>query len=132
APPIQRTRLCGPPREAGRAFARSQSSTKGVTMVGVYHNRLGTVGGCNGSHQEGNQERKPGVLVWKIERGSRWNLRRLGRRLSGHEDLFRDGSSGLGLIQILKDGKIRRIAKAGELAPLIADRIPMRVEKDGK
>ncbi len=101
-------------------------------MVGLEGELPGGVRGCKGSHQERDDERTPRILVWRIERGSRWNFRRLGRRLSRHEDLFRDGSRGLGLIQVLDDGKTRRITRAAELAPLIADRIPMRVEKDGK
>ena len=71
-------------------------------------------------------------MIWKVERGLLWNFRRLGRRLSGPGDLYRYGSDGPGLIQVRDDGTTRRITKAGELAPLIADRIPMRVEKDGK
>ena len=85
-----------------------------------------------GFQQEERQEGKTRWLVWKVERGSRWNFRRLGQRLSLSGDLFRDGGSGPGLIRVLDDGTTRRIMKAGELAPLIADRIPMRVEKDGR
>jgi hypothetical protein len=99
-------------------------------MIAVDHTELAAVGGRKGFLQEERQGSK--MLVWKVEKGSRRDFRRLGRRLSLSGDLFRDGGSGPGLIQVLDDGTTRRITRAGELTPLIADRIPTRVEKDGR
>ena len=73
-----------------------------------------------------------GKFVWKVELGAKKNYARLGERLACSEDLYRNGSEGLGLIQVLRNGKTRLINKASELAPVLADRISMVVTKDGK
>jgi hypothetical protein len=63
----------------------------------------------------------------------RWNCRRLGRILASvRPDLYRQGSIGYGLVLVLADGGTRRITRAAQLAPLLADSISMRVMKDGK
>lgn len=99
-------------------------------MIAEERSELATVGGCQGFPQEESQASK--MLVCRVEKGSRRNFFKLGRRLALYGDLFRNGSSGPGLIQVLEDGTTRRIARASDLTPLIADRIAMRVEKDGK
>ena len=73
-----------------------------------------------------------GKFVWKVELGAKTNYGRLGERLARCDDLYRNGSDGLGLIQVLPNGKTRLINKASELAPVLADRISMVVTKDGK
>ena len=71
-------------------------------------------------------------FVWKVELGAKKNYGRLGERLARCDDLYRNRSNGLGLIQVLPNGKTRLINKASELAPVLADRISMVVTKDGK
>ena len=85
------------------------------------------VGGRNGL-----QPLTDGKFKWKVELGAKKNYRRLGDRLAVCNDLYRNGSDGLGLIQVLPTGKTRMITKASELAPVLADRITMVVTKDGK
>ena len=84
------------------------------------------VGGCRGLQST------QGKFVWKVELGAKRNYGRLGERLARCDDLYRNGSNGLGLIQVLPNGKTRLINKASELAPVLADRICMVVTKDGK
>ena len=71
-------------------------------------------------------------FVWKVELGAKKNYGRLGERLARCDDLYRNRSNGLGLIQVLPNGKTRLINRASELAPVLADRISMVVTKDGK
>jgi len=82
--------------------------------------------------RNGLQPPTEGKFNWKVEAGAKKNYRRLGERLSHCDDLYRNGSDGLGLIQILPNGKTRLIRKGSELAPVIADRISMVVTKEGK
>ena len=70
--------------------------------------------------------------MWKVEPGAKKNYRRLGERLANNDDLYRNGSDGLGLIQVLPNGKTRLITKGSQLAPILADRVSMVVTKDGK
>jgi hypothetical protein len=86
-----------------------------------------TVGGCMGLRPQ-----TEGKFVWKAELGVKTNYRRQGERLSHSEDLFRNKTDGLGLIQLMHGGKTRLISKGSELAPVIADRINMVITKDGK
>jgi len=89
---------------------------------------VGDRGGCSPSPKESTE----GKFQWKVEQGARKNYRRFGERLSQSIDLYRNKSDGLGLIQVLPSGKTRAITKAPELAPVIADRVPMLVTKEGK
>jgi hypothetical protein len=73
-----------------------------------------------------------GDFMWSVEDGARANYDRLGERLSAFDDLFRNGSNGVGLIQLLPSGKTRVITKAPELAPIIADRITIVIVKAAK
>ncbi len=86
-----------------------------------------SVGGRNGLQP--NTESK---FVWKVEVGAKRNYLRLGERLANNDDLYRHGSDGLGLIQVLPNGKTRLITKGSQLAPILADKISMVVTKDGK
>jgi hypothetical protein len=85
------------------------------------------VGGRNGL-----QPPTENKFNWKVEAGAKKNYGRLGERLALCDDLFRNGSDGLGLIQVLPKGKTRLISKGSELAPVLADRISMVVTKEGK
>ena len=68
-----------------------------------------------------------------MKHGAAWNYRRLGRCLEkAHGDLFRDRADGHGLIHVTPDGNARRIVKGADLAPLIVDRVKMRMLKEGK
>lgn len=86
-----------------------------------------SVGGRNGL-----QPHTEGECVWKVELGAKKNYAHLGERLARCEDIYRNGSDGLGLIQVLPNGKTRLINRASELAPVLADRVAMVVTKDGK
>ena len=86
----------------------------------------GAVGGRNGSPKEEDK------YVWEVDDGASKNYERFGRRMATCQDLFRNGSEGHGLILVLPSGKTRLLTKASELAPVIADRIPMVVTKEGK
>jgi hypothetical protein len=44
-------------------------------------------------------------FVWKVELGAKKNYGRLGERLARCDDLYRNRSNGLGLIQVLPNGK---------------------------
>ena len=82
--------------------------------------------------RKGLQPPTEGKFVWKVEAGARKNYRRLGERLARCDDLYRNGSDGLGLIQVLPKGKTRMLTKGSELAPVLADRVSMVVTKNGK
>ena len=84
------------------------------------------VGGCRGLQST------QGKFIWMVERGAKTNYRLLGERLAGYDDLYRNGSDGLGLIEILPTGQTRPLTRGPELAPVLADRINMVVTKDGK
>jgi len=70
------------------------------------------------------------LFIWSVSSGARKNYGRLGRRLSQSVDLYRNGANGLGLIQVLPNGETRLIAKGGQLAPIIADRLNLVVMKE--
>jgi len=104
------------------------NSTNGRVASEPYQNERGqTVGG-----RMRLQPPTEGKFVWRVELGARKNYARLGERLARCDDLNRDRSDGLGLLQVLPNGRTRSIRKATELAPVIADRISMVVTKDGK
>ena len=71
-------------------------------------------------------------FIWCVERGAAYNFRQLGARLSTSGDLFRNGSDGQGLLQLMSDGSTRLISKGADLAPVIVDRVSMLVVKEGK
>jgi hypothetical protein len=82
--------------------------------------------------RNGLQANKEGEFVWKVDAGAKKNYERLGERLATNDDLYRNGSDGLGLIQVLPNGKTRLIRKGAELAPILADRVSMVVTKNDK
>src|SRR5208337_3048070 len=47
-------------------------------------------------------------------------------------DLFRSPAYGNGLILLLPGGKSKPVTKGADLAPIIVDRVPVRVVRDGK
>jgi len=70
---------------------------------------------------------------WRIERGGSRNFRLCGERLaSANPNLFRNGSDGHGIVQVLPSEKTRLILKAADLAPVLIDNLTMLVTKDGK
>ncbi len=91
-----------------------------------------TVMGCNGSQHKEKPEDKPDRYAWHIEKGAPRNYRKLGELLAAWNDLFRHHSHGLGLVQVLPNGKTRLITKGSQLAPVIVDRIKVAVKKEGK
>ena len=78
------------------------------------------------------REEKPRGFIWNVARGARRNYTRLGQRLVAVGDLYRDEATGHGLVLVRPDGTVSHIRKGSQLAPLIVDRVSMRVEKDGK
>jgi hypothetical protein len=93
-----------------------------------------TVRGRKGLQPEQQEEAQPpSSFTWRVERGAAVNYRSLGRCLAAAKgDLYRNGTSGRGLLQILPDSKVRLILKGADLAPVIVDRVKMRVAKEGK
>ncbi len=77
-------------------------------------------------------EKEEDLHKWVVERGAAHNYRLLGELLSASGGLYRNGTTGHGLVQVLINGTFRLITKGTQLAPLIVDRVPMRVEKEGK
>jgi hypothetical protein len=71
------------------------------------------------------------TLVWEVGSTARSNYRHVGRRLAECLDLYRNGTEGRGLIQVTPSGQTRLLRTAADLAPLLADRLPIRVTKDG-
>lgn len=84
--------------------------------------------------EEGDEQEIPasGRFIWKVEDGAARNYRLLGQRLANSGDLFRNKEDGHGLVQVMATGKARLITKGTQLAPVIVDRVRMRVEKEGK
>ncbi|MHB8972762.1 MAG: hypothetical protein ACYC3X_20670 [Pirellulaceae bacterium] len=90
-----------------------------------------TVGGRKGLHQE--ETTRPSSFTWRVERTAAPNYRALGQRLAAASgDLYRNGTDGHGLLLALPDGRVRLILKGADLAPVIVDRVKMRVIKEGK
>lgn len=78
------------------------------------------------------REKKPQGFIWCVDHGARKNYTRLGQRLAVVGDLYRDEATGHGLVLVRPDGTSRHIGKGSQLAPLIVDRVSMRVVKEGK
>lgn len=75
---------------------------------------------------------KPQGFTWNVNEGARKNYTRLGQRLAAVGDLYRDEATGHGLVLVRPDGTATHIGKGSQLAPLIVDRVSMRVVKEGK
>ncbi len=83
-------------------------------------------------HEADEIEVEQDVLYWKDDDQAKVNYHNLGQRLSEKGDLFRHANHTIGLMQVLDDGDHREITTAKELSPVIVDRIPVLVIKDGK
>src|SRR4051812_17571659 len=68
---------------------------------------------------------------WQMEAGLGKNFRQLGRLLASLTLQLYQAADGGGLIQV-DGGKIRRIATAKELAPLLIDHVSISVTRQGK
>ncbi|MHB0958239.1 MAG: hypothetical protein ACYC0X_12235 [Pirellulaceae bacterium] len=91
----------------------------------------GAVGGRNGLPQ--GETTRPSSFTWRVERTAAPNYRALGQRLAAASgDLYRNRTEGHGLLLALPDGRVRLILKGADLAPVIVDRVKMRVTKEGK
>jgi hypothetical protein len=73
-----------------------------------------------------------GVFRWKEDGQAADNYLGLGQRLSECGDLYRRPGYAGGLLLILDGGKHVVIAKGADLAPVVVDRVPVIVMKDGK
>ncbi len=71
-------------------------------------------------------------LIWNEDDHPAKNYAALGRRLAACGDLYSNPIYGNGLTMVLPDGEPVQITKGIELAPVIADRLKVRVMKDGK
>jgi hypothetical protein len=71
-------------------------------------------------------------FVWNEDGYPSKNFAALGKRLAASGDLFANACDGNGLLLVLPDGKHRKLTKGAELAPIIVDRVPVRVIKNGK
>ncbi|NLY01167.1 MAG: hypothetical protein GXY83_34175 [Rhodopirellula sp.] len=96
-------------------------------------------------HTENSQSKKDGqaakfkvvrpqesVFLWDEDLPPAANYEALGERLAACDDLFRNPLHGEGLRLILPDGKSKLITKGADLAPVIVDRVPLLVVRDGK
>lgn len=72
------------------------------------------------------------VLIWDEDGQAAHNYKKLGQRLAVFGDLYRRPGYASGLLLLLEDGKHVVIAKGADLAPVIVDRVPVTVVKDGK
>jgi hypothetical protein len=73
------------------------------------------------------------IFRWKVERGARRNYLLLGRHLAeANRCLYRHGTGGQGLIQVVATGDHRLITRAAQLAPIIVDSLTLQVTKEGK
>jgi len=82
--------------------------------------------------EESSTKKTDDGFEWDVGEGAKKNYTLLGERLKKFPDLLRNGEEGLGLVQVLPSGETRVIAKAGELAPIIADRLNFVVLKNEK
>ena len=80
----------------------------------------------------GNTQFVGAELVWDEDRHPADNYSHLGKQLAEAGDLFRGPIIGGGLVRLFRDGKHAQINKGSELLPVIVDRVPVRVIKDGK
>lgn len=80
-----------------------------------------------------DEAEQSGELIWNDDDPPAMNYDKLGARLADFgDDLFRRPQYGEGLILLLPSKKTANITKAADLAPVIVDRVRVRVLKDGK
>jgi hypothetical protein len=72
------------------------------------------------------------VFLWNEDTPPAENYARLGERLAGSDDLFRSPEYGSGLTLLLSNGKPVQIDKGEGLLPVIIDRVPVQIIRDGK
>jgi hypothetical protein len=72
------------------------------------------------------------VFHWNENDAAAENYARLGERLATTGDLFRSPQYGSGLILLLPNGKPARIEHGMDLLPVIVDRVPVQIIRDGK
>ena len=72
------------------------------------------------------------LFVWNDDYPPAVNYAALGKRLAASKDLFRSPAYGNGLILLLPGGKSKPVTKGADLAPIVVDRVPVTVVRDGK
>jgi hypothetical protein len=72
------------------------------------------------------------LLIWDEDMPPQENYGRLGERLAKCPDLFRRPGFWEGLLMLTPDRKPFPITKGSELAPVVVDRVPIVVVRDGK
>ena len=70
--------------------------------------------------------------IWNDDAPKAENYNESGRRLAESGDLFRRPKYGDGLVLLLPDNKPINIVKGPDLAPVIVDRVRVRIIKNGK
>jgi hypothetical protein len=71
-------------------------------------------------------------LIWNDADPPAVNYKKLGERLAGAGDLFRRPQYGTGLVMVLPNKKTVDITRGADLAPVIVDRVAVRILKGGK
>jgi hypothetical protein len=74
---------------------------------------------------------KKRLFIWKVSKSAGKNYASLGQRLAQTGNLYRDEAAGHGLLLVRPDGTTRCIRTGNQLRPLIVDRVPMQVKKNG-
>lgn len=74
----------------------------------------------------------PEVFNWDDDLPAGTNFVPFGQRLAASGDVFRQPDYGSGLVLVSPEGKPRLISKGADLAPVIADRVPVLVWKKGE
>lgn len=72
------------------------------------------------------------LLIWDEDQPPQENYEKLGKRLAQGEDLFQRPGFGEGLLLLTPDRKPFVVTKGADLAPVIVDRVPVVVVRDGK
>ena len=72
------------------------------------------------------------LLIWEVGEPSAENYSTLGKALAADGNLYEDETTGHGLTWVQPDGTTHRIGNANQVRPLIVDRVPMQVQKEGK
>jgi hypothetical protein len=84
----------------------------------------------DGDRPESDQQQA--LLIWDEDDQAADNYRKLGERLSQSNDLYRRPGYASGLLLLLEGGKHAVIIKGADIAPVIVDRVPVLVLKNGK
>lgn len=118
-----------PQRKRGHLAQRQQpSAPSGDGTRDAAEGPLEDVRGVRPLHKEA----EPQLYIWSMEQPAGENYRLLGMALAAKGGLFRNEIDGLGLVQVLPSQKVRYISKGPQLEPVLADLLPMQVQKDGK